>query len=206
MLLFRYEFDHIGQAVNALLGQGRSEENRGVLEEGQFPSDIFFELMARLAVLFNEIPLVDDDDAALARFVDVAGDFRILFGNAFRRIDDQDGDIRAVDGAKGADDAVPFDRHVDLGLAAHARRIDEDEVRSFIGPVGIDGIARRTRYVADDDPVLPQEGIGQGRFADVRPADEGNMNRIVVVFKGRNLFNILQDFIEEVAEVHQVDG
>ena len=32
------------------------------------------------------------------------------------------------------------------------------------------------------------------------------MNRIVVVFKGRNLFNILQDFIEEVAEVHQVDG
>ena len=72
--------------------------------------------------------------------------------------------------------------------------------------MGIDGIARRTRYVADDDPVLPQEGIGQGRFADVRPADEGNMNRIVVVFKGRNLFNILQDFIEEVAEVHQVDG
>ena len=93
MLLFRYEFDHIGQSVDALLGQGRGKENGGVLEKGQFSADILFKLMAGLAVFFNEVPLIDDDDAALTCFVNVAGDLRILFGNAFRRIDDQDGDI-----------------------------------------------------------------------------------------------------------------
>ena len=118
--------------------------------------------MARLAVLFDEVPLVDDDDAALAGFMDVTGDLRILFGHAFCGIDDQNGDIRAVDGAQGPDDAIAFDRHVDFGLAAHTGRIDEDEIRPFIGPVSIDGIARRPRHIADDDPFLPQEGIGQG--------------------------------------------
>ena len=32
------------------------------------------------------------------------------------------------------------------------------------------------------------------------------MNRIVIFFKSRYFFDILQDFIEEVAEIHQVDG
>ena len=34
VLLFRYELDHIGQAVDALLGQGRGEEDGRILEEG----------------------------------------------------------------------------------------------------------------------------------------------------------------------------
>ena len=154
MLLFRYEFDHIGQAIDTLLRKGRSKEDGRVLEEGQFSTDVFFKLMARLAVLFDEVPLVDDDDAAFARFVDVACDFRILFGNAFRRIDDQDGNVRPIDGPQSPDDAVPFDRHVDFGLAAHAGRIDEDEVRSFIRPMRIDRVAGRAGHVADDDPIL----------------------------------------------------
>lgn len=154
MLLFRYEFDHIGQAVDTLLGKGRRKEDGCILEEGQFPTDIFFKLMARLAVLFNEVPLVDDDDAALTRFVNIACDLRILFGDAFRRIDDQDGDVRPVDGPQSPDDTVPFDRHVDFGLAAHAGRIDEDEIRSFIRPVCIDRVTGRAGHVADDDPIL----------------------------------------------------
>ena len=100
MLLFRYELDHIGQAVDALLGQGRGEEDGRILEEGQFAADIFFEFMACLAILFDEVPLLIDDDAALARFMDVAGDLRVLFGHAFCSIDDQDGDVRPVDGAQ----------------------------------------------------------------------------------------------------------
>lgn len=51
VLLFRYELDHIGQAVDALLGQGRGEEDGRILEEGQFAADIFFEFMACLAIL-----------------------------------------------------------------------------------------------------------------------------------------------------------
>ena len=110
--------------------------------------------MARLAVLFNEVPLIDDDDAALTGFMDVTGDFCILFGHTFCCIDDQDGDIRAVDSAQGPDDAIAFDRHIDFGLATHASRIDENEIRPFVGPVGIYGIARRSRHVADDDSFL----------------------------------------------------
>ena len=72
--------------------------------------------------------------------------------------------------------------------------------------MGIDRVTRRTRHVADDDPVLAQEGIGKGRLTDIRPADERDMNRIIVFFKGRYFFDVLQDFIKEVAEVHQVDG
>lgn len=38
------------------------------------------------------------------------------------------------------------------------------------------------------------------------PADEGDVNRIVVFFKSRYFFDVLQDFIEEIAEIHKVDS
>ena len=42
--------------------------------------------------------------------------------------------------------------------------------------MGVDGIPRRTRNVADDDALLAEDLVDQRRLAEVRPADDGNPN------------------------------
>ena len=57
--------------------------------------------------------------------------------------------------------------------------------------MGVDRIAGRAGHIADDDPVLPQQGVGHRRFAYVRTADEGDVYRLFVVFFIGHVFDVL---------------
>ena len=134
----------------------------------------------------------------------VARDLLILLRDALEGVDHHEHDVGAVDGAQRAHDAVALDRLVDLAAAAHARRVDQRELRAVLREVRVDGIARRARHIADDDALLAENRIDDGGLADIRAADDGNADLILVL----DLFLLLRegrdDRVEQVAEVHGV--
>ena len=50
---------------------------------------------------------------------------QVLGGDALHGVDEQEGDVGAVDGAHAAQDAVLLDADVDAAAAANARGIDQ---------------------------------------------------------------------------------
>jgi hypothetical protein len=68
---------------------------------------------------------------------------------------------------------------VDAPLPPQAGRVDEDVVPPFVRQACVDGVPRGPRYVAHQHPFLAEEPIQQRRLADVRAADERDLDRLV---------------------------
>ena len=159
--------------------------------------------------LAHEVPLVDDDDDALGGVVDVAGDMRILRGDALHAVDHQHGDIGAIDGAMRAQDAVLLDARPDAPTAANARGVDQDERLALVVDDRINGVARGAGDVADDDALLPDDGVHQRGLTDVGTAHDGEAWRA-----GQRLVGVLiyrrgqqrGDRVEQVASSRAGDG
>ena len=134
----------------------------------------------------------------------IARDLLVLLGDARRGVEHDEHDVGAVDGAKRSHDAVALDRRIDLSLAAHARRVNEDELRVLRHKVRVDGIARRARDVADDDALLTHECIDERGFADVRTADDGDADLIRLFLFLCSCGKERHESIEQIAEVHGV--
>ena len=75
-----------------------------------------------------------------------------------------------------------LDRVVDLRLAAHTGGVDEQILAEFVFKIAVDGVARRARNVGDDHALLAENAVEQARLADVRLADDGDLDDILVVF------------------------
>ena len=185
--------------------ESRSIKDGRVLQEAEFYAQFIREAQRRLFILvFIDVPLVHDEHDRLARFVGIACDLLVLLGDARRGVEHDEHDVGAVDGAKRSHDAVTLDRRIDLSLASHARRVDEDELRVLRHKVRVDGIARRARNVADDDALLPQECIDERGFADVRTADDGDADLIRLFLFLCSFGKERHESIEQIAKVHGV--
>ena len=79
---------------------GRSEDDFGEREELKPRPDLLLKLLLHRPGRVG-VPLVDGDDDGLLRLQGVAGHVAILIQNAFFSVDDQDGDLAAVDGPHG---------------------------------------------------------------------------------------------------------
>lgn len=112
--------DHLKKARYALARRRRDEEDRRIGHVGEVAADVVAHFVHGLAVLFDKIPLVHDDDAGLACLVRETRDLRILLGHALLRVDHDEAHVRTVDGHRGAQHAVALDHVVDLRLFAHA--------------------------------------------------------------------------------------
>ena len=70
--------------------------------------------------------------------------------------------------------------------------------------MGVDGVPRRTRNVADDDALLAEDLVDQRRLADVRPADDGNPDFVDVGILIRFVGEFFCHRVEKVAEVQRI--
>jgi hypothetical protein len=75
-------------------------------------------------------------------------------------------------GPLGAQRGVVLDVLGDLGLAAHARGVDEDHVAVGVAQRQVDRVAGRARDVGDDDALLAEDPVDQRGLADVRAPDD----------------------------------
>src|SRR5207248_11624173 len=115
-------------------------------------------------------------------------------------------------GLRAAHQRVVLGAFVDAALAAHAGSVDEAD-RPLVGlDHGVDAVARGSWYVVDHGPVVADEAIEQGRFADVGPAHDGDGRNVrldglrrLVGFRLR-LGQTVDHGVEEIARAPAVQG
>jgi len=87
-------------------------------------------------------------------------------------IDDEQRNIRLVDGAKSTNERVILSGVVDFGATAHSCGVDENNA-SLVGfDQGVDCIARGAGHVMDDTALFATETVEEGALADIGTSDD----------------------------------
>lgn len=162
--------------AETVAGFGGDGDERGVVEEEEFATDVGFEFLEtglHFAVWVVEVEFIGDDETGFVFFDDDGGDFAFLGGDAAGGVDDEGDDVGAADAAFGAADGVGFDGVIDLGLAADACGVHEEERVAAVVVEGVDGVAGGACDFADDGAFVVEDGVEEGGFADVGAADDG---------------------------------
>ena len=183
-ILVRHGIDRVIQLVHALAREGGDIQDGRVLHIAQVPANILRHLVHGVRVLLHRVPLVDHDDARLARLVGKSGDLRILLGHAVVCVQQDQAHVRALDGGDGAHVAVFFHRVVHLGFAAHPGGVDEQILAGLVFKIAVDGVARRPGHVGDDHALLAEDAVEQAGFSDVRLSDDGDLDDVLVILVG----------------------
>ena len=109
------------------------------------------------------------------------GDAQVLRGDAVLRVADDEGDVGALGRPLRAQRRVVLDRLAHLGLAAHARGVDDDQPAVADLDREVDRVARGARDVGDDHPLLPGDLVDEARLADVRAADDREADDVLLL-------------------------
>ena len=120
--------------ADALAGQRADGEDGREVQEGHLPADALDVLVERLAVLLDEVPLVDGEDEADALLDDVAGDVRVLRGQPVLGVEDEHADVRPADGLEGTHGGVALGGRTGGDLAAPPQPGGVDEAQVTVLP------------------------------------------------------------------------
>src|SRR5690606_19965820 len=118
----------------------------------------------------------------------------------------EDHDISAVDRAHGPNDADPFDPLFDPAPAADTGSIDQGDRFAFPGDLGVKAVARRSRDIADDGALLPEQRVQQSALADVRTPDNRDAGPFELVIFFLGLRQVLDDLVQQIAGAVSVIG
>ena len=158
----------------ALARQGGQKDDRRVGEIAEVAADLCRLLSHGVRVLVHKIPLIHDDDAGLSGLVGQTGDLCVLLRHALDGVDEDQTDVCALNGGDGAEVGIFFNGVIDLGLAPHSGGIDEAAFAEFVFKIAVDGVARRSGDIGDNDALLPENAVEQAGFADVRPSADSD--------------------------------
>ena len=189
------------KALDSAAGLGRRrEDGRPLAQTALEPRAHVLDLDGGL------VPLREHDERGALRLASHVGHGQILLDDAFGGIDEDEGDIRPVRGLECAQLRVVLDALPMLALPPHAGRVHEHE-RTLVGlEHRVDRVARRSRDVRDDEPLLTQQGVEQARLADIRPAQHRHADRLVRNRLAPPTGKPLEDRVEQVASAVAVEG
>ncbi len=148
--------------------------NRGVWDEDELLGRMGAVLVHRVGVLFDQVPLIDDDDDALFLLLDVSGDVQILRGEGLGGVDHHEDHIGSVDGAHRPYHAVVLDAGFHATATANAGSVDERDRSSIPFEMRVERVARGAGNVADDCAFLTEQRIDKPALAHVWTADDRN--------------------------------
>ena len=185
-----------------------SEYDRHIVERSYPAAQSVFIFLHGVAVLEEEVPFVDHKHAGLPVADDEIEYAHVLGFHSGVGVNHQDADIGLLDGSDGAHHGVEFKILADSALLAHSGRVHKHELVVELVVVGRDGVPGRAGDRGYDVPFFSEQGICQGRFADVRLSDDGDVRQVgpVVIFLS-GLFREHSDhFVEEIACAASVGG
>ncbi len=195
-VLVVHEGDELVEVVEPLTGLRGDEDDGRIGHEGEVVLQLLAVVLHGLAVFFVGVPLVDRNDAGLPRLVCEAGDLAVLFGEALEGVDHDDADVCPFNGHFGPDDAVFLNALIHPGLPAQAGGVNEQEGAVLVVYLGVGGVAGGAGNGGHDGPLLSAELVDERALADVRLADDGDLNDVVVLFHTGVLRQVLQDGIQ----------
>ena len=111
----------------------------------------------------------------------IACNLLVLLGDAFLCVDDHQHHIGTVNGPEGTHHAVTLNSFVNLALTAHACGINQHELDIVRHEMGINGITGSPRHIADNHPVLPNQGIDDRGLAHIRAADNSDADLVLLL-------------------------
>ena len=200
--------DHAPDLLDAAASQGRDAQVLGPgSHDAQTAVDGLHAGLA-LAVVVEQVPLVEQYHDGAAALDGEAHDLLILLGDAHGGVDDEQRHVGAVDGAQAADHGVVLDVLVHGTLLANARGVDHAVVLAVALDDGVDGVARGAGDVGHDGAVGAQDAVEQRRLTGVGAADDGDVQRVgeligdLVLFLGKQG----HDIVEQVARAVAVHG
>ena len=198
--------DQIKEPVHPLARQGGDEHDGGVGHIGQIPPHVLAHPVHGLVVLLDGVPLVDHDDAGLARLVGQARHLGVLLGDPLARVDHDEAHVTPLNGHGGPEDGELLDAVVHLGLLAHAGGVDEQVLALGVLEIAVHRVPGGARHVADDHPLLPQNPVDQGGLAHVGLADHRHLDHVVLhlllVLRGE----VAEALVQQIAGAVAVDG
>ena len=127
------------------------------------------------------VPLVDAEHQRAAGLEDEPREVRVLLGHALARVEQQDHDVGVLDRLQRLHHRELLDRLEHLAPAADAGGVDQRVAALVALEVEVDRVARRARLVEGDDPLLAEQRVHQRRLADVRAADDRDLDPAVGV-------------------------
>ena len=198
--------DALIELADALARQGGQEDDRRVGEVAEVATDLCRLLSHGVRVLVHKVPLVHDDDAGLSGLVGQTGDLCVLLRHALDGVDEDQADVCALNGGDGSEIGIFFNGVIDLGLAPHSGGIDEAVFAEFVFKIAVDGVARRSGDIGDNDALLPENAVEQAGFADIRLADDGNVDDLALVLLLGGGGEVRNAPVEQVAGAVAVDG
>ena len=86
-------------------------------------------------------------------------DLRVLIGHAVARVDHDHANVRPFNGKLGTHDREFLHPFIHLGSAADAGRVNKDVLALVVFKGRVDGVACRSRHVADDHALLAQDTV-----------------------------------------------
>ena len=106
--------NHVKQLINALASQRRDEHDRRIGHIAEVTANLCCLLVHGVRVLFDRIPLVDNNDAGLPCLVSQSCDLGILLSHTLIGVDQDEAHVRALNGSNGAKIGVFLDRVINL--------------------------------------------------------------------------------------------
>ena len=157
-------------------------------------------------ILFNRIPLVDNDDGCLTRIVRDSRDLLILLGNSYGCIDHNKAYVSALYRHMRAENAVFFDIVIDLGLAADARGVNEGKLAVIVFKTGVYRVSRGSRDIRNNKPLLTEHAVYYRGFSRVRLTDNSNLYGIVILFLIVPFSDSLNARVKKFSRARAVNG
>src|SRR5206468_2390425 len=106
--------------------------------------------LLRLRVLFDQVPLVDRNDQTFGRLVHVPGDVGVLRQDPLRGVDEQHGDVGALNCPNRAQHAELFDAGPDATPATDTGGVDQQDGLAVADDLGVDRIPCGASFIAHD--------------------------------------------------------
>src|SRR3954470_16264316 len=154
----------------------------------------------------RDVPLVEHERRRRALLHRELGDAHVLARDAVVGVADDERDVGALDRPLRAQRRVVLDRVLDLRLAAQAGGVDEDHAAPVDLERQVDRIARRSRHLGDDHALGAEHAVDERRLADVRPPDDREADRVVLLLLVLLLGQQLDDAVEQVAGAEALRG
>ena len=127
------------------------------------------------------VPLVEHERRGAALLHRQLGDAQVLAGDPVGRVADDERDVGALDRPLRAQRRVVLDGVLDLGLAAQAGGVDEDQLAPVDLHRQVDRVARGARDVGDDHALRARDAVDERRLADVRAPDHGEADDVLLL-------------------------
>ena len=185
-------------------GLGGNKDYRRVTHERETVLELTLHRLESTGLLFDEVPLINSKNAGFTRVMGITCNLGVLFGNAFRRVDQDDTDVCFFDRGQRADHTVLFDLVLDTALLAKSRGIDDRELTVLILNYGVDRVSSRTRNIGNDRSFLAGHIVGERGFTGIRLTDQSDTDRLVAFLILIFLREVFVDSVEHLAESQSV--